>query len=360
VADELNDIVELVRAGSEPMESVRELLRRFRFAKRGYHKVRHVRRSLEAAGLITDPDFNSVSLDSPVKFKSAADDHGKAGDAATVATPTQGSDEDTVSPAAEDPAYRMRRLDDSSQVLVYVAPDEDLRRAITLMMTNDFSQLPVMTGIRTVKGMITWRTIGLTYGLGGAPSLVRDSMETDVVVLDADLSLFAAIPRIVANDYGLVRRTDGTYWIVTTSDLSVRFKDLAEPFLLLSEIENQLRGLLDEHIAQPVLEGARDPEDADRTIDSAADLTLGEVVRLLEQQAVWVKLAPRLDRVEVVKQLDRVRSIRNDVMHFDPEGLDPSDLEALRSFARFLQEFRQWDPTSGLEGATGASSGALT
>jgi len=34
---------------------------------------------------------------------------------------------------------------------------------------------------------------------------------------------------------------------------------------------------------------------------------------------------------------DRVRSIRNDVMHFDSDGVLSTDLERLREFAGFLQ-----------------------
>ncbi len=37
------------------------------------------------------------------------------------------------------------------------------------------------------------------------------------------------------------------------------------------------------------------------------------------------------------KDLDRVREIRNDVMHFDPDPLPDSDLAALRRFVKFLQ-----------------------
>ncbi len=47
-------------------------------------------------------------------------------------------------------------------------------------------------------------------------------------------------------------------------------------------------------------------------------------------------LLPRIDR-------DAVRNVRNDVMHFDPEGVGPRDLETLRAFARFLQHFRRYD-----------------
>jgi len=34
-------------------------------------------------------------------------------------------------------------------------------------MTNDFSLLPVMSGSRTVKGIISWKSMGMRFALGG-------------------------------------------------------------------------------------------------------------------------------------------------------------------------------------------------
>ena len=354
MSGELADIAVQVDAGTEPTESVRMLLRRFGFEKRGYHKVLHVRRALSRAKLETDPDFNSVPLDAEIVYrprsrKSAASSGGQDEIAPGGAAAGPGAPEPEVRPlaAAErsgDPTYRMNRLDDGSQTLASVKPDEDIRRATTLMMAQDYSQLPVFAGGRTLKGVVSWKSMGIRFALGGRPDLVREAMEQDVTVINSDTSLFAAIPRIIENDYALVRRNDGTYWIVTTADLSGKFRDLAEPFLLLAEIENHLRDLLDEHLTKATIQAAKDPSDDERRVEAAADLTLGEVLRLLERQDVWDKLAPRLDRTEVVRQLDAIRTIRNDVMHFDPEGVASSDLQALRAFARFLQDFRRYEP----------------
>jgi hypothetical protein len=43
-----------------------------------------------------------------------------------------------------------------------------------------------------------------------------------------------------------------------------------------------------------------------------------------------------IDRRIFINHLDRVRGIRNNVMHFNPEGIEPEDLEALRRFHSFL------------------------
>jgi hypothetical protein len=47
-----------------------------------------------------------------------------------------------------------------------------------------------------------------------------------------------------------------------------------------------------------------------------------------------------MNRKTFIKILDRVREIRNDVMHFDPDGIPEQDVEALRQFANFLQKLQ--------------------
>ena len=39
---------------------------------------------------------------------------------------------------------------------------------------------------------------------------------------------------------------------------------------------------------------------------------------------------------EIVKKLEHIREIRNDVIHFDPDPLDHESGELLRSFSKFL------------------------
>ena len=85
----------------------------------------------------------------------------------------------------------------------------------------------------------------------------------------------------------------------------------------------------------------RDPADADRDIEDVSDLTLGEYIRLLENPKRWDKLVLKIDRKMFVEELKRVGRIRNDIMHFDPDGPSPDDLQTLRKFARFLSELEK-------------------
>ncbi len=159
--------------------------------------------------------------------------------------------------------------------------------------------------------------------------------------INADASLFQAIPLIVQYQYVLIRGSDNKIaGIVTASDLSLQFQQLAEPFLLLSEIESDIRRILDGKFDAKELSAVSDSTNTQRALNSVADLTFGDYVRLLESPDGWKKVNLPLDRKTFVDQLDTVREIRNDVMHFDPDGVTPGDLERLRDFARFLQRLR--------------------
>ena len=130
--------------------------------------------------------------------------------------------------------------------------------------------------------------------------------------------------------------------LITASDFNDQFRNLAEPFLIVGEIENGIRRLLHGKFSTEELDQAKFPGD-ERTIETIADLTIGECIHLIQSQQNWQKLNVPLDRAEFVKQLDRVRAIRNDVMHFDPDGLEESDLNLLRGFAGLMTTLREYD-----------------
>jgi len=89
------------------------------------------------------------------------------------------------------------------------------------------------------------------------------------------------------------------------------------------------------------LQEIRAINDPERVVERVADLTFGEYVRLIENEDRWKILGIHIDRVEFIKRLNRVREIRNDVMHFDPDGLSDDDLANLQDFAAFLRSLRK-------------------
>src|SRR5262249_27389522 len=153
-------------------------------------------------------------------------------------------------------------------------------------------------------------------------AFARDCMERPRIVQLED-SLFSAISYISEHDYVLVQAPDRTICgMVTATDFSEQFRQLAEPFLLIGEIENSIRKLIHGKFTVTELADIKDPDNKDRKVEAVSDLSFGEYVRLLENEKRWKKVGLALDRTEFVKRLVEIRDIRNDVMHFDPEGLD--------------------------------------
>lgn len=321
-SDRLTAISEQIKKGvAGPTETVRTILSWFGVERRGSWVVKDINKALDAHDLVTQPSFESTWIDGPITF---------------VRKPKKHAEDTSL-----DPTFRLGRLEAANKEVVSAKPNDNLDKAITLMLTNDFSQLPIMTGPRDVKGIVSWKTIGSRLALNRRCEQCKDFMEP-AQILSEDVSLLEAVDIIAAYDYVLVQRADKLIGgLVTASDFSLQFRAMSEPFLLVGEIENGIRRLLHGKFNDKELQAARAEADLERTVKSPSDLTFGEYLRLLEPGDNWSKLGVKIDRVEFIKQLNRVRTIRNDVMHFDPDGLDPDDKTFLTEFAQFLKRIRE-------------------
>ena len=317
----LKDISDKIDKGvTPPRTTVRTILDWLGVSRRGNNVNLRIRRALENAGLETKPEFEWAYVHLPLSFVRI------------------GSEEDRD---VSSTIYRIDGLESANRKPVTVKPDSQLTEATTLMLTNDFSQLPVMTSDRDVKGIVSWKSIGTRLALGKKCSYTRECMDPAQVV-EAEASLFEAINIISIHDYVLVRAHDRTICgIVTASDLSQQFRDLSEPFLLIGECEHLIRRLMHGKFKVEELEEVKNSNDTNRTVSGLADLTFGEYVRLLSDKKRWDKLRLSIDRKEFISRLDKIREIRNDVMHFDPQGIDPEMLHFVREFVRFLKELRR-------------------
>lgn len=347
-ASRLATVAEQLEIGQVPESvTVRTFLSWFGAKRRGYLTVRQINAALASACVATEPDFEGAFIDSEIAFRAVMPDEGQsdptAGGAANAvaadSTPqlTGESEEDDVQAAAVDPAYRIGRLAAANRPLVYVHPDAPIEEAVTIMMLHDYSQIPVMENSRRLVGVVSWKSIGMRRALKTSGATVRSFIDPAVEV-SADAFLFNVIGRIIERQYVLVRDTQNRITgVVTTTDLSMQFRQLAEPFLLLEEIEKRMRRLIDDRFTTEELQSACDPNDPTRLARRAADLTFGGYLRLLQNPERWEKLGIPIERGSFVQRLDEVRSIRNDVMHFDADGISEDELTTLRTFVKFLQ-----------------------
>ncbi|WP_414516132.1 CBS domain-containing protein [Nostoc sp. PCC 9305] len=346
VPEKLQEIARQVyEDNSQAQETVRTLLTWFG-AKRRRFVVDTIRKALTEVNLATEPDFTNVYIDAEVRFVPAqkpneAEAKAITEDAISATYLPDATAEVTTAEfvygAIEDPTFRIGQLASANSTPIVVNPNLPLLEATTLMMMRDFSQLPVMQSEREVKGVISWESIGRRISLKRPCERVRDCMETTVPEVTAESSLFSAIDLIVKHGYVLVRQQDQKIsGIVTTSDLSLQFRQLTEPFLLVGEIENYVRRLIDGKFTTEQLASVRDPKD-ERVINSVVDLTFGEYLRLLEKPEHWNNLNISIDRATFIKHLDIIRELRNDVMHFDPDPFAEEDIQMLRLFINFMR-----------------------
>lgn len=306
------------RAVDDPVAiSIRALLSLWGAQARGAVIVSRIRDDLRNAELLSDPDFAAGYIDSPVRLVLA--------------------DTSTEAPrGVQEISLKVGNLRAASQGVVDVRPDDPIEKAQTLMILKDYSQLAVTSSSRTVHGVISWESIG-RLGVARHLSCVRDATIPAVEVRLED-DLLPLLPQVAEAGYVLVRARDNCVsGIITAADMTEEFDSLASPFFLLGEVERRLRLVIAEKFSPAELEKLRDPGDGTREVRSADDLSLGEIVRLLERPDAWARLEWRADRIAFVASLHDVREVRNRLMHFSPDLPTLEEITRMRHLLNFLK-----------------------
>ncbi|RIY37010.1 XRE family transcriptional regulator [Capnocytophaga canis] len=292
----------------------RDLLRYFWCEKRTSGNTARINEFLHSKNLVTEPDYQTNWIDGEIVLKH----------------------KDMAKTKLEkSPILPISILPSANKQPLTINRDAKVSHAITQMMMNNYSQLPVMSNPRTVEGILSWETLAMSITNGNKSEDVKDYLKKDVTVLDKETPLFEAIKIVLEKGIVLVQEKDKTLsGIITIADISKQFFTLTEPFLLLERIENLIRLILNEKFLVEDLknlcqQGEKEPQYID-------DLTFGQYIRLIEKPENWEKLNLKVDRSYVIKKLDEVREIRNDVMHFDTDGITEKQRENLVNMADFL------------------------
>lgn len=342
IAAKMNDAIENGTVPIPERLTARELLAKFGSRRRRDRINNHIRNELEKHGLVSEPDLAVGWIDSTVTISINSKPSETTGTHPVSESTHRISSLDAANKeplSVSESTHRISSLDAANKEPLSVHPDKPLSAATTLMLLHDYSQLPVMTNSRTVKGVISWKSIENRLSLGRKCELVKQCMDP-AIELPSDTPLFEAIAPIAQHEYVLVRGKDNSITgIITASDLSFQFMQLAGPFLFIGEIEGHLRRLIHGKFTLEEMRAASISEEKE-SINGSSDLTLGEYCRLLEDKENWGKLNLNIDRVQFIEQLHEVRQIRNDVMHFnpDPDDVSEDEIKKLRGIARFFED----------------------
>ncbi len=101
--------------------------------------------------------------------------------------------------------------------------------------------------------------------------------------------------------------------IVTTADLSARFRDLTSPFFQLGEIEIRLHRCTRDKFSVADLRKATHKNN----INSIDDMSLGNYVFLLKEEEMWQQTEWEIPQEGFLVDLRKARDIRNRIAHYD-------------------------------------------
>ncbi|MGV4988980.1 restriction system modified-DNA reader domain-containing protein [Streptomyces sp. NRAIS4] len=289
-----------------------------------------VREQIEAElsnhGLITAPHFEQVALETTIQLVRMPSE-------STSTPPSAGSGEVQV----REPGPTVGTVASAMAGITSIKPTADLNEAITLLLLNDFSQLPVMTSRHQQTGAVTWKSIARARHWDGACTLAQAIVEAREVRYDDDL--IDALPVIAQFDFVLVRGPKNEIaGIVTTSDVALAYGAMASPFLLIGELDQRLRALITSAFSIADVAAVCD-RDQTRNLTSFDTLTFGDYVNVLSNPTCWLQLNWPLDRAAFTRRLDEVRKIRNDLMHFNPDPLPDNAGPRIRAVIDILRSY---------------------
>jgi predicted transcriptional regulator len=342
--------------------------------RRGYVIVQKIRKGVDAHGLLTIPDFELAWIDNLVRIRLAS-----VADAPESLEPNldrvpgeQGSsDESIVDPAlsdqsqlplttdavaqplnaplesatpqasdveeasSADPIVRVASLAAANRGVVSISINDEVDKATTLMLFENYSQLAVMQGDRDVKGMISWESIARRSMQSPPPKTVQDCM-IEARVVKANDALFDTLPQVEQYGYVLVRDKGKITGIVTATDFATELASMSQAFMSIGTIERLIRSRLHPCLIEADFKQLEQHSRALAEQDFAR-LTFGENLRLMERPEIWARLKLAVDKAEFTKRLGVITDIRNDVMHFGPDPLSASEKRSLEQMETFLR-----------------------
>ena len=279
---ELDQVVAILKEGKTvPPVTVRSFLSWFDVQRRTRLNVEHIDRELAKAGIQTVPSYLDTWVDNSITFELAEKTSGAA-EAKSPVEPSSGRGEERLEhSSADDPSFKIGKIITPDSAPVFVKPNASLQEATTIMLARNFSQVPVMTNERDVKGVVSWTSIGARTAANITGADVQSFMD-EPREISASATLFDAIRVIRESDYVLVRAPDRRIiGIVTATDIAQQFEAISTPFLLLAEIENHLRSLIAKKLTKIDIRNACSPEHLPEDFSAPSELTFGNLVKIL-------------------------------------------------------------------------------
>ncbi|MFD9433051.1 CBS domain-containing protein [Streptomyces sp. NPDC060002] len=345
------------RASDEPLTlSIRDFLAVWGVQRRYPAAVEQIRNDLDERGLVTVPPFTEGSIDSKIAVLAGGAEPDEAGTSAVTRLTTSTTaashllgdaydavkrlvDRDGGEAETQAVAYRVSNLESANRMPESVRVGDSLNTAMTIMVLRGYSQLPVLDADGRLQGVVSWESIGRAHMADPRANLEAATVRGQ----EADRSddLLDWIGTVQQSGYVLVRDHDHKVCgLVTASDLTVQFGTRVRPFVLVEEIEQRLRRVVDRCIPLDRIRATVPPRRASQ-VNSAANLTFGAYKHLFLVPENWAALGWAIDQEHFLAALEECRQFRNGLMHFSP---DPVTEDQLLPAQGLLELLRSMDP----------------
>lgn len=325
-------------AGEPETRTVREFIRIWGFEDRDRTASAQIDADLANHGLTTVPDFRAVSLDRTIQMIVLPDPDRDA-------SPVEAADGEPEKAAADvseesvDIGLTLGNLLSDDNPLVWVSPSANFEEAITAMQINDYSQVAVLANPHTLYGAVSWKSIAeakhLNPDAGFSDAIDRHARNR---VFDYDTRLLDVLTTLRQDEFIFVRDFERKITgIVTAGDVVHKYDETATPFFLIGEIDQELRQLLQNTFEEETIRQAC--SSAGLTFKSVDSMSIGQYQVVLDNPNCWAQLGWPLDRKQFIARLNELRTVRNNVMHFNPDPVKISEVNKLRNFLQLIRKY---------------------
>lgn len=325
----LEDLAKAFSEGGSVAEMqipVHELLYLAGIQRRTAGTLASLENRLDGLGLAVSETISDLNLDDPVVVRAVG----------AIASPSRDTPKQPESKAAKRAiGYRVSAVPSSTTRPAFVSTGDTLELAMTRMLQDNYSQLPVLDD-GALKGAVTWESIALAK-IHKVPEKVADAILPSPHIVSLDTDLLEVVDLVNSRGFILVSgQEDSIGGIITVEDLVKEFGRDRYPLVLLEEIELRLRDAVSRRCTDD------DIKKSATKADSLSRLTMGNYTYLLQDDNIWTKLAwSGVDRGILTDLVERCRVLRNELMHYSP---DPINEKALADIEGALRVIRTLTP----------------
>lgn len=226
--------------------------------------------------------------------------------------------------------------------LASVSSADLVRKAIDLMIDNDYSQLPVIEDNGRVVGWFTERRLAEEISQNSIQHIldlpVGEFLDREPVRVVGPHRNIYYVARLLEGAMAVMVCNDGkALGIVTDYDVAASLADMSRGMSLVEDIEQCLRDIIQFVFSTPQAREAAIVQAFNKVPKSYGELTLYEHHQLITSEKNWPRFEPYLQPKALFQQyMDVARPIRNQITHFRGAP-SPQQIKALNNVRDWLR-----------------------